>query len=136
MDNPGDSLHKKRLIAFCALHADPDQASSAASVLKGVEGVREVLVVDNMTLQVGYLLASICMDDIECLLEGRGFHLDNGLMHKIRRALYRYSEETQRANLNCAKGESNCTQKVFISRYRKRDHGCRDDRPDHWRRYL
>jgi hypothetical protein len=87
-------------------------------------------------LRVTYHLLEICLADIEALLEQHGFHLDNRLMHKIKRALYRYTEDTQRANLGCAKGESNCTEKVFVNRYRNRDHGCQDVRPDHWRRYL
>lgn len=136
MESTGDCLFKQREIAFCTLHPDPDQAGSAATLLAGIEGIRHVEVLDAATLRVDYHLLGLCLADIESLLEQRGFHLDNRLMHKIKRALYHYMEETQRANLGCAKGDSNCTQKVFVNRYRKREHGCQDDRPDHWRRYL
>ncbi|WP_231892822.1 hypothetical protein [endosymbiont of unidentified scaly snail isolate Monju] len=54
----------------------------------------------------------------------------------MRRALIKYTEETQCINLGCEGGESNCTVKIFINRYLHRTHGCRDDRPQHWRRYL
>jgi hypothetical protein len=104
--------------------------------LLDIEGVHRVEVVDAASVEVHYHLLMICLADIEGLLEQNGFHLDNRLVYKIRRALYHYTEETQRANLGCAKGESNCTQKVFVNRYRKREHGCQDDRPEHWRRYL
>lgn len=136
MESDGDSLLKQREIAFCTLHPDPDQAGSAGTLLLEIEGVRRVEVIDAGTLVVHYHLLAICLADIEALLEHNGFHLDNRLMNKIKRALYHYTEETQRANLGCAKGEANCTQKVFVNRYRKREHGCQDDRPEHWRRYL
>jgi len=136
MDTQGSSLFKQREIAFCTLHPDPDQAGSAATVLVEIEGVHQVEPIDPGTLQVSYHLLAICLAEIELLLEHNGFHLDNRLKHKIRRALCHYTEETQRANLGCAKGEANCTQKVFANRYRKREHGCQDERPEHWRRYL
>lgn len=136
MEPQDDSLFKQREIAFCTLHPDPDQAGSAAALLIDIEGVERVEVAGKASLHVHYHLLVICLADIEALLEQRGFHLDNRLIHKIRRALYHYTEETQRANLGCARGESNCTQKVFVNRYRQRDHGCQDERPEHWRRYL
>lgn len=136
MEERGNSLFKEREIVFCTLHPDPNQAGSAASMLVEVEGVHRVKSIDPGTLQVSYHLLAICLADIEWLLERNGFHLDNRLMHKIRRALHHYTEETQRANIGCAKGETNRTQKIFVNRYRKRDHGCQDERPEHWRRYL
>ena len=135
MDAQSTNLHKQREIAFCTLHPDPNQAGSAAAMLIEIDGVDRVEVLNAGSLQVHYHLLVICLADIEALLEQNGFHLDNRLMYKIRRALFHYTEETQRANLGCRKGE-NCTQKVFVNRYRKRDHGCQDDRPEHWRRYL
>ncbi|MDJ0740409.1 MAG: hypothetical protein QNJ91_11865 [Gammaproteobacteria bacterium] len=136
MDTPCETLFKQREITFCTLHPDPDQPGSAAALLIDIEGVTEVRVLDDATLRVHYHLAVICLADIEILLEERGFHLDNGLVYKIKRALFHYTEETQRANLGCPKGDPNCTEKVFVNRYRNRDHGCQDERPDHWRRYL
>lgn len=136
MQTPCDSLIKQREITFCSLHPDPDQAGSAAALLADVDGIQAVRVRNRLALEVHYRLVAICLADIEKLLEAKGFHLDNRLMLKIKRALHHYTEETQRANLGCAKGDPNCTEKVFVNRYRNRDHGCQDDRPEHWRRYL
>ena len=136
MEDPGDSLHKKREIAFCTLHPDPDQAGSAAAMLLEIDGVHRVEVINQGTVEVHYHLLVVCLADIEETLLKSGFHLDNRLVYKIKRALYHYTEETHRANLGCAKDEANCTQKVFVNRYRSREHGCQDDRPEHWRRYL
>ncbi len=135
MEAQGDGLLKRREIAFCTLHPDPDQAGSAAALLTETAGIERVEVIDAAMIEIHYHLLATCLADIEALLEQRGFHLDNRLMYKIRRALHYYVEETQRANLGCRQGE-NCTQKVFVNRYRNRDHGCQDDRPEHWRRYL
>lgn len=136
MEEREENLIKVREIAFCTLHPDADQAGSAAALLVEVDGVHRVEVEHAAVMHVTYHLLVVCLADIEALLQEHGFHLDNRLVHKIRRALAHYTEETQRDNLGCAKGESNCTQKVFVNRYRKREHGCQDDRPEHWRRYL
>lgn len=136
MEETDHDLVKEREIAFCTLHPDDNQADSAAALLIEVEGVFRVNAKQPAVLHISYHLLSICLADIELLLIEKGFHLDNRLVHKVRRALFHYTEETQRANLGCAKGESNCTQKVFVNSYRQREHGCQDDRPEHWRRYL
>ena len=136
MEELEENLLKVREIAFCTLHPDANQAGSAAALLMEVDGIHRVDVAQPAILHVTYHLVAVCLADIEALLEDHGFHLDNRLVHKIRRALFHYTEETQRANLGCPKGDANCTQKVFVNRYRKRDHGCQDDRPEHWRRYL
>ena len=136
MEHSPDSMFKVREIVFCTLHPDEDQARSAAALLGGTKAVQRAVALNPGTLQVAYHLLETTLEEIEGMLEGKGFHLDNGLVYKIRRALHHYTEETQRANLGCAKGEANCTQKVFINRYLQRDHGCQDDRPEHQRRYL
>lgn len=104
--------------------------------LADVEGVEQVQVISPEALGISYDLLSISLIQIETALEDAGFHLSNKLIYKLRRALYYYTEETQRANAGCPRGESNCTRQVFIQRYQQIKHGCRDNRPDHWRKYL
>jgi len=136
MSDIGDSLIKQREIAFNVLHPDPDQARAALVLLEGMDGVLELEVAAPDLLRVRYYLLETTLAELEERLTAGGLHLDNGVLSKVRRALYRYTEETQRTNLGCGKGEHNCTEKVFASNYYRREHGCRDDRPDHWRRYL
>jgi hypothetical protein len=136
MSEKPDSLNKRREIAFCTLHPDPDQAGTAVALLRDFEGIDEVDRLSTSLLRVSYRIDHICLADVETLLVERGFHLDNSIMQRMRRALIHYTEETQRSNLGCGRGDANCTTKVFINRYRKRDHGCQDERPKHWRRYL
>jgi len=127
---------KVREIHFMRIHPDPRQAETASLLLTGVDGIDEVLVRSPVHLHVVYRLPQVSLRLLEESLGEIGFHLDNSLLHKMKRALIYYTEETQCANLGCKEGQSNCTRKVFVNRYEKLKHGCRDERPDHWRQYL
>ena len=81
-------------------------------------------------IEVHYHLLVVCLADIEALLEQNGFHLDNRLMYKIR-APCSTTRKRRSVPTSVAPGRSKTAQKVFMNRYRKRDHGCQDDRPDH-----
>ena len=127
---------KYREILFSALHPDPQQARTACHMLQGLEGIHLAEARSASILYLGYDLQHHCLEDIENLLHEVGFHLDNNLLVKLKRALYKYSEENERINLGCGKGNSNCTRNIYIKRYQHLPHGCRDNRPDHWRNYL
>lgn len=121
---------------FNPLHDDKHQALTACQMLVDLDGIILSEAISETHLIVKYDLRFFTLVDIEELLTTVGFHLDNNLLIKLKRALYRYTEETERANLGCFQGQSNCTREVFINRYQKLPHGCRDKRPDHWRNYL
>ena len=129
-------LVKHREIYFCSLHPDSNQAQSAMLALGNVRGILHLHLAGPHCLRVSYHIQHVTLRLLEQALADLGFHLDNSLLVKLKRALYYYTEEVQRENLGCAKGSTNCTQKIFINRYQRRKHGCRDGRPDHWRRYL
>jgi hypothetical protein len=126
---------KRRDILFEKLHDDPHQAETATRVLGGLDGIRDVRVSGPLSLEVTYDLSSISLEVIEGALLGLGFHLHSTLLAKLKRTLYYYAEDTQRANMDCERGESNCTRRVFMSRYRRLQHGCRDGRLRYWRNY-
>jgi len=129
-------LIKHREILFAALQPEPKPAHTAVLLLSDVTGIIHLHPHSDLRLQVGYDIQRVCLQAIEEALIEVGFHLDNSLLPKLKRALYYYTEEVQQENLGCGRGGSNCTQKVFINRYQRMAHGCRDDRPDHWRKYL
>ena len=133
--NP-DSPIKLREINFCALHPDSNQAGTAVQLLNDCTPSQSARRLSDTRLEVCYDIRHATLEAIEELLENFGFHLDNSLLYRMRRALVHYMENTQRINMGCGRGESNCTVKVFINRYRQRRHGCQDGRPQHWRRYL
>lgn len=127
---------KHREIVFDAINPNHGQALGAAMRLADVVGIHEVRVITSEALHISYHLLEITLEQIEDGLRGAGFHLSNKLLYKLRRSLHYYTEETERANKGCPKGSSNCTRTVFIAHYQHKEHGCRDHRPDHWRRYL
>jgi hypothetical protein len=129
-------LVKTRDIVFRPYHPDPSQAETARQLLDGLDGVLEADALDPVHLRVTYHLPEISLRLIVESLEELGFHLDGSLVQRMRRALIYYSEETQCANMGCSVGQSNCTVKVFVNRYQRLTHGCRDRRPEHWRHYL
>jgi hypothetical protein len=131
-----DNLIKHREIGFSKLHPDPNQAQTATLLLSDIEGVKHVNFVSATFMRISYNVLNITLEQIEDILKELGFHLDNRLIYRMKRSLYYYTEETQRANHGCNKADGNCTQKVFVKRYQAIKHGCRDERPTHWRKYL
>lgn len=136
MDTVEADFIKQREIVFAKLHPDPKQAETAAQLLNDVEGVLEAYATTPILLNIRYHVLLISLEQIDAALVETGFHLSSKLICKLRRALYYYTEETQRANNGCLQGNSNCTRKIFIDRYSRRDHHCQDARPEHWRKYL
>jgi len=136
MSPDSDSLIKVREIAFCPLHPDKNQAGTATQLLGDCDGVSRAERLSETRVRVSYDIRQATLEAIEGLLQDFGFHLDNALIYRMRRALVNYLEQTQRLNMGCERGDSNCTVRVFINRYQQRRHGCQDDRPSHWRRYL
>jgi hypothetical protein len=136
MDIDDDERIKLRQINFRDLHPERDDARTAAGFLKAVDGVLSIEPVSRVLLNLSYDLSQTCLQEIEEALDELGLHLDNSIMFRIKRALYYYTESTFRENCDCKRGDSNCTKRVFATRYRALEHGCRDQRPEHWRRYL
>ena len=136
MQNDNDELIKRREIHFCHLHSDPAQAQTAMFLLSDVAGIQDMVLINDLCLHISYDIRHISLELIETVLQEVGFHLDNSLLIKLKRALYYYSENVQRDNFGYVEPDNNSTQKVFISNYQQRKHGCRDERPTHWRKYL
>ncbi len=126
---------KRRDIAFCELHPDPDQAETAALVLQDLPGVVDTERVSATQISVRYNVLEITLRQIESLLSEVGFHLGSKLIHRLKRSLHYYTEETQRANNGIDGTDRESTQKIFIERYTRLSHGCRDGRPNIWRHY-
>ena len=130
------TFSKQRDVMFHPLHDDQNQALTACQMLADIDGIILTEALSELHLVIRYDLRFFTLADIEELLTTVGFHLDNNLLIKLKRALYRYTEETERANMGCPEGQANCTREVFINRYQNLPHGCRDKRSPHWRNYL
>ncbi len=127
---------KRREIAFCHLHPDPDQAHTALLYLSGMDEIDSVRRSGKHRIEITYRLRRIRLRNIDELLEHAGFHLDNSLLARMKRSLYHYTEQVEFENLQLPHHTFLDTTEVFINRYRHLRHGCRDERPEHWRHYL
>ena len=129
---------KHREIGFRDPHPDPQQAHSAMLLLADIEGIIRISIPDpsHNTIHVSYDLSMICLRVLEALLSELGFHLDNSLIAKLKRALYYYTEENELESMAIHSGQGHSTRDIFMRCYRCKTHGCRDGRPEYWRKYL
>ncbi|MEO5342339.1 MAG: hypothetical protein H7842_03185 [Gammaproteobacteria bacterium SHHR-1] len=133
MTSASDNL-KRREIPFCKLHPDQNPAHTAALVLDETPGILHLNACGPHLLEVDYELHLISLKEVEELLVEVGFHLAGDLLVRLKRALYYYTEEIQRENQGHA-ADPQATRKVFIERYQRLNHACRDERSDVWRHY-
>jgi len=134
MDIDPNEYLRHREISFVELHPEPDQCRFAEQLLCDIDGIKRVQVTGPLTITVSYDLTRITLKLMEDALVELGFHLENSLLSNMKRALIYYTEETVLANLGCD-SQNASTREVFINRYYRLRHGCRDERPEFWRRY-
>jgi len=125
-------LEKNREIVFHALPAG--QAERAMTLLKGLDGL-EVRAGDVPThLRVRYQVSEYTLEGIETALISQGFHLDNSLFSKLKRALAYFCESVQRSNVEANEPDIK-SQQAFMKVYERHLHGDRDETPEEWRSY-
>lgn len=129
-----NNLIKYREIQFDAMPPDANPAQAAMLLLADLDGIENSIVQSPVQLVVIYNVAQITLDEILTDLTDNGYHIYNSLLAKLKQALYSYTEQTQRANLHNNQYAS--SRNMFMQQYQRRPHGCRDQRPHHWRNYL
>lgn len=126
-------LNKTREIVF---HGLPEgQAHRARDLLDGLDDIEASL--DEKcgeALKITYNVRNYTLEGLEKALETQGFHLDNSLMQKLRRALVYFCEKIQRENLAINAPDVK-SQQVFARAYEQHMHGDRDETPEEWREY-
>ena len=132
---PNNEDVKLREVRFCTFDPIAEPARDAAQLLMNAPGIENVQTLTRDTLQVCYDLRLISQQIIEESLAEIGFHLENSLLCRLRRALIYYSEETQLANMGRSHDQANATLDIHMHCYQLRRHGCRDPRPEHLRHY-
>ena len=86
------------------------------------------------TLVVRYHICEYTLEGLETALASQGFHLDNSLMSKLKRALAYFCESVQRSNVAANEPDIK-SQQAFMKVYERHLHGDRDDTPEEWRGY-
>jgi hypothetical protein len=125
-------LEKIREIVFHDL--PPGQAEHALVLLEGLEGLVVTVGADGSRLLVRYHICEYTLEGLETALVSQGFHLDNSLMSKFKRALAYFSESVQRSNVAADEPDIK-SQQAFMKVYENHLHGDRDDTPEEWRGY-
>ncbi len=125
-------LEKSREIVFHSLPAG--QAERARVLLEGLEGLMVSVGPDGNCLQVRYHICEYTLEGLETALTSQGFHLDNSLLSKIRRALAYFCESVQRRNVAASEPDIK-SQQAFVKVYEQHLHGDCDETPEEWRGY-
>ncbi len=125
-------LEKIREIVFHDLPVG--QAERARVLLEGLEGLIVSGGPDGRRLLVRYSVCEYTLEGLETALSSQGFHLDNSLMSKLRRALAYFCENVQRSNVAADEPDIK-SQQAFMKVYERHLHGDRDDTPEEWRSY-
>lgn len=123
-------LEKSRDIEFSALPAG--QAERALTLLQGLPGLRAEA--EGARLHVHYSVCEYTLEGLEKALASQGFHLDNSLLNKLKRALAYFCENVQRRNIAANEPDIK-SQQAFMKVYETHLHGDRDDTPEEWREY-
>ena len=125
-------LEKDREIVFHAL--PPGQAERALVLLEGLDGVVVAAGPDGSRLMVRYHICEYTLEGLETALASQGFHLDNSLLGKLKRALAYFCESVQRRNVAANEPDIK-SQQAFMKVYELHSHGDRDDTPEESRAY-
>jgi len=119
---------KQREIPFRSLNPGGNDARDAVLLLMEINGIDDIRALTNDCVQLRYDIRTITLEIIEAGLQEVGFHLDNSLLFKMKRALFYYTEETQLMNWGYQHDQASSTLDVFVNCYNQREHGCRDER--------
>lgn len=125
-------LEKNREIVFHPL--PPGQAERARVLLEGLDGLVVMSAPDGCRLLVRYHVCEYTLEGLETALAEQGFHLDNSLLTKLKRALAYFCEGVQRRNVAANEPDIK-SQQAFMKVYERHLHGDRDDTPEEWRFY-
>ncbi|MHB1231107.1 MAG: hypothetical protein ACYCZQ_00790 [Burkholderiales bacterium] len=123
---------RTRQLSFSRL--PPGQAKAALLLLHDLPHLTVLGTAGDTGLMIRYELPYYTLEKIELALIDQGFHLDNSLINKLRRALFYYAENIQCQNL-AQPAQRERTRRIFAQVYEHHSHGDHDDTPPEWREY-
>ena len=123
---------KSREIVFSTLPVN--QIKLALMLLDGMQDMNVEMGARPNSIVVHYDVCGYSLEKLEAALLSQGFHLDNGLLYKLRRALIYFCERNQRDNLSVPPAQQK-SAKPFVEAFSHHPHGDRDDTPEELRGY-
>lgn len=126
-------LDKVREIRFRPL--PPGQVEKALHSLRQLKGLAVEGGARPLAVVVRYSVLEYSLEVLESALMEAGFHLDQSLFVKLRRAFVYFCEETQRHNLLSPERLLKQSNEVYIKAYGHHPHGDHDDTPPELREY-
>ena len=122
--------HRTRSIPL----AQASKAEHLAAALRNMPGV-EGCEINNTSLMISYDLRAVNLAAIEAQIVDHGVARKHSLWQQFKYYLARYREAIVIAEENIDYGWDVWVQDAYVSRYRLRRHGRRDDRVTNWRMY-
>ena len=116
---------------ICFKLSTPDQAKKAEQLLSGVPGIEHIEAVDPNCLHIRYNVEELTLQMIESALREVGFDLDDGLIIRIKRAVFSYCEDALRSSIGVNKANNDTTPTLSLPQQ-----SLQDPRPDDWRKYV
>jgi len=129
--NPSDQK-KTREVVFNAMPRH--QVEAALALLDGMQSMSVEAGHYSCSIVVHYDVCDCTLEKLESALLAQGFHLDNSLLQKLRRALIYFCERNQRDNLSVPPPQQKFA-KPFVAAFQHHPHGDQDDTPEEWRSY-
>lgn len=124
-----NDIIKNRVIRFKL--STPDQAINAAQLLGGVSGIEHIEAVATDSLQIRYNVEELTLNMIESALREVGFDLQDGLVIRVKRAVFSYCEDALRASIGVDEANNDTRPALTLP-----SHSLEDPRPHDWRKHV
>ena len=108
----------------------PDQAKKAEQLLNSIEGIEHIEVVAPCCMHIRYNVEKLTLQMIESALREVGFDLDDGLVIRLKRAVFSYCEDALRASIGVDETSNDKTPTLTLN------HPLQDPRPHDWRKLV
>ena len=136
MSNPhfGDDYWHREALLTLSVALETDKMRDVISALKALPGIKDASV-DGTSLKFAYDLRVTNLLTIKQNISAAGISIEQSLWQKFCGLLTAHRESILRAEQGIDYGWDVWIQDAYVSRYRLRRHGRRDDRITNWRMY-
>jgi len=124
-----NDIIKNREIRFKL--STPDQAKKAEQLLSDVAGIESIEATAPDCLHIKYRVEVLTLQMIESALRKVGFDLEDSIIIRMKRAVYSYCEDAQRASIGIDEATGGKPPALNLPHQT-----LQDPRPHDWRKYV